>query len=656
LKIKDGKKGTNRYVLTALLIIVLCLVGLRALGHAEGLPSEKELLLLFTHDLHSYFLPHRVPSPDGSSTPRGGYARLAALIKAERKAHQDKTLLVDAGDFSMGTLFHTLFMTEALELRLMGRMGYEVSTLGNHDFDFHNDGLAAMLKTARAKGRDLPALVASNVVFSRNDPKDNALKEAFRDYPVKEYLILERNGLRIGLFGLLGRDAAEDTPFAKPVTFADVSPRARRIVDILKKQEKVDLVVCLSHTGTSKIKKRSEDEALAREVSDIDVIISGHTHTVLPRPIIIGKTTIVSAGSYGEYLGLLSLSVGKDTGARLVSYELKKITADLPEDPETAADIEAFQKTVDREYLSLYHLKMDQAIAESVFDLESLDAAYAHPGEMGLGNLITDAYRKALEKTEGRRYAYVNAAIVPLGLIRGSFQKGKITVADAFQVLSLGLGTDGRPGYPLLAFYVYGREIKDAMEVETSVAPLFKKDAHLQVSGIRFAYNPYRIWFDRVTAIEIQNPDGSYKPLDPNRLYRVCANLYTTQMIAYISRVTHGILKVVPKDAQGTPLTDLKQAIVYINPPGAPAEELKEWLALTESLQSFNDKNHNGLPEIPDKYRGPQGRIRVEASLNPVRLIGGGSFLTYGALAALFLILALIGVSLRALFRKKKRP
>jgi 5'-nucleotidase / UDP-sugar diphosphatase len=637
-----------------ILILYLCFICFPPMGKAEGSPAGQEITILFTHDLHSYFLPHQVLTPEGTPVQQGGYARLAALINEQRRRHQNKTLLVDAGDFSMGTLFHTAFIPEALELRALGRMGYDAVTLGNHDFDFHNDGLARMLKSAKDKGRSLPAVVASNVVFSPNDSGDATLKQAFRDFPVKEYLVLERNGLRFGLFGLMGRDAAVDTPFARPITFADLTQSARRIVDVLKNKEKVDLVVCLSHAGTSKNKKNSEDEILAREVPEIDVIISGHTHTVLPQPIVIGKTIIVSAGSYGEYLGLLGLSFIKGSGVKLTSYQLKPITADLPEDPNTAAEIEGFKKIINQEYLSLYDLKMDQVVAESDFNLESLNYAYDHPGEMGLGNLITDAFRQALQRAEGRNYAHIHLAIAPLGLIRGSFQKGKITVADAFQVLSLGLGKDELPGYPLLTFYVYGREIKDVLEVETTVAPLIKKDAHLQVSGVRFTFNPYRMWFDRITSVQIQEPDGSYLPLNPDRLYRVCSNLYTAKMIGYIGKVSHGILKIEPKDKNGLPLSDLKQAIVYINPKGSEPEELKEWIALVEYLQSFKDRNSSGLPGIPKKYLGPQGRFNVEASLNPISLVAGGNFITYGGLLALIVIMAVICLLLWALIRKIK--
>jgi 2',3'-cyclic-nucleotide 2'-phosphodiesterase (5'-nucleotidase family) len=532
----------------------------------------------------------------------------------------------------MGTLFHTLFTGEAFELRLMGKMGYDVVTFGNHDFDFHPDGLASMLQSARSKSKQLPALVASNIIFSKNDPKDATLKQAFQNYPVTQYLVIKKNGIRIGLFGIVGKDASHDAPFAKPLTFADQIRTSKWMVDILKNKEKVDIVICLSHSGTSPVKKRSEDEKLAKAVPQIDVIISGHTHTILSQPIVIGKTIIVSCGCYGENLGILKIIYNKEKDIHFAAYDLQNVTAGIPDNTTIAKDIAGYKDLVNRNFLSAYRLSFDQVIAESNFNMESLVSAYARPREMGLGNMITDAYRYAVQRAEGKNYEYVHFVLEPLGLIRDSFQKGKITVVNVFQVLSLGTGMDGVAGYPLVAFYVNGKEMKDILEVETSVAPLEKVDAHLQVSGIRFKFNPRRILFDRVTQVLVQDENGDYQPLDPKKLYRVCSNLYTAELINYISDVSHGIISIKPKDKNGSVLPDVKQAIIYTDKNLPKAAELKEWIALVQYMRSFKDTNKNGIPDIPEKYQRPEGRLQAEPSMNPVKLIGGGNAITYGAL------------------------
>ena len=635
------------FVLALLFILTLPSVGLTA---AEARP-EKELMILFTHDLHSYFLPHKILTDEGKSLQQGGYARLAYLIDEQRRLHHDKTILVDAGDFSMGTLFHTSFMTEASELRLMGKMGYDATTFGNHDFDFHPEGLAKMLTTARAKSKVLPAIVASNVVLSKNKPGDAMLKKPFQDYPVRDYIVMERNGLRIGLFGIIGKDAADDTPFAKPVTFADQIEASRRIVDILKNREKADIVICLSHSGTSADKSRSEDEILAGTVPQIDIIISGHTHTILKEPIIIGKTIIVSSGSYGEHLGMLGIRYEKQNGVALMSYELKNISSDVPEDKSIAAEISRYKKIVNENFLAPYGLTYDEVIAESDFSMESLHSAHRNPRETGLGDLITDAYRAAIRQTEGANYRHVHFVLQPIGIIRASFQKGEITVADIFQVLSLGIGPDRIAGYPLVSFYISGRELKDILEVHTTIAPMKNRNAYLQVSGVKFTYNPRRVWFDRVTSVEVQDENGNFQPLDQNKLYRTCTNLYTAAMVDYVVSASHGLIKGHPKYQSGEPMPDLASTIVYIKKP----MELKEWLALTIYLRSLKEQEGHGLPRIPKCYSKPEGRYLAQPSLNPINLFCGGNMVTTVFLLIISILLLICGFIFYIVIRKIRR-
>jgi 5'-nucleotidase / UDP-sugar diphosphatase len=639
------------------IIALLMIAAIPRNGAAAGGPAARErLVILFTHDLHSYCLPERVAAPKGPAVERGGYAKLLSLIRENQE--DGRTLLVDAGDFSMGTLFHTTFMTEAAELRLMAAMGYDVMTFGNHDFDFHPDGLAKSLRKARDREKKLPVMVASNVVFSPDGKGDGNLKEAFQEYPVVPYTVIERRGVKIGLFGILGKDAQVDTHFAKPVTFGDPVKTSKQMVTLLKDKEKVDVVVCLSHSGTSKVKKDSEDENLARAVPDIDVIISGHTHTVLSKPIITGKTLIVSAGSYGAHLGRLAVDYEKGAGVTLAGYELIPVTKDIPDDPDLASEIAAYRKDVDKGYLAAYNSRGDQVIAESAFDMETLDYAQAHPGETGVGDMITDAFRFTVEKAEGPHSEPIDIALEPLGVIRDSFLKGPITVADIFRALSLGLGTDGDPGYPLVAYYITGKELKDLLEVETTVGKM-KNDAHLQFSGVNFSFNPHRIPFDRVTSIQVRNPKGAYEPVDPEKRYRICMNYYTAQMVGYVRNASYGLLSITPRDREGRPVTDARQVIIDADAIAPGVQEIKEWVALAEYMKSFADLNGNGIPEIPARYRQPEGRFSPSPSWNPIRLIAGGNWITYGAIGIGILLhilgIVLIGFFFRLIRRRFRR-
>jgi len=264
----------------------------------------------------------------GLIAERGGWAKIATLVGAEREAGPDRTLAVDAGDFSMGTLFQGLFVREAAELKLMGGMGFDVSTLGNHEFDFHLAGLASALGVARSGGGALPALVASNIVLGKGVEAGDA--RAFRRLSGAGLPVLERGGLRVGLFGLMGLGAADDSPFMAPAVVADPIVQARRVVEVLRNREHVDVVIALSHSGTAAEPSASEDIRLADAVPGIDVIVSGHSHTVLVRPIARGGAIIVSAGAQGEYLGRLEVAWSKSGGLRLVSYALRPVTRRSP--------------------------------------------------------------------------------------------------------------------------------------------------------------------------------------------------------------------------------------------------------------------------------------------------------------------------------------
>jgi 5'-nucleotidase/UDP-sugar diphosphatase len=634
-------------------LLAIFIVLTTAKSWTQEIHSSSTLVILFTHDLHSYFSPHPVLERDGNVTTVGGYAKLAAAIKRERMRHGDKILLVDAGDFAEGTLFHTVLPEKALEFMLMGILGYDVITLGNHDFDFYPDGLAKMLRTVKTRGKPYPELVASNIEFSKDSSGDAALKKVFHKFPVHEYVVVERGGIKIGLFGIMGKDAAEDAPYAKPVTFVDPVEVSKRVVTILRENEKVDMIICLSHSGTRPMKSSSEDEILAEKVPDIDVIISGHSHTTLSKPLIVNKTIIVSSGSYGAYLGVLNVSFSKEKGAGVKAYDLVKMTPDVPEDPAVAYQIKSFKKIAERHYLSHFNYRFDQVLADAGFDMEQLSYMYAHPGENGIGNLITDAFRHAVKKAEGSHYRHVHAAIQGLGTIRSSFVHGKISVPDVFRVLSMGPGENGLSGNTLIAGYLTGKELKNFLEVHTSIAP-YKNIAYLQVSGITFEYNPHRMIFDRVFSVKVLDENGEYKLLDPGRLYRVVINSFTAELLSKIGEKSHGILHVQLRDEKGSVVKDIKTLMIRTKGQSGIGG-VKEWVALADYLTSFPDTDGDGIPNVPERYRGSEGRIVMKASWNPVDLVSGGGWITWGALFLILLSCAIVLFIVRVIVQKAHR-
>lgn len=588
------------------LFFITIMVGLLALpGYQPEAYADREntVTILFTHDMHDHLLPVR-DLQDGVPFESGGYARLQGAINAQRQAHPG-ALLVDAGDFSMGTPFQTIFSSDSPELKIMGRMGYDVTTLGNHEFDYRASGLTSSLTAAKTSGQPLPQLVQSNTAFPTDKngnliPSLAGLQQAYQDYGIKDYTIVEKNGLRIGIFGLMGKDAAAKAPMSE-VHFTDPIENARRVVKILNDQEQVDMIVCLSHCGTGVEGSEPEDETLAREVPGIDVIISGHYHTKFTQPLVINKTIIGSAEDSCRYLGVINLTREGSSWA-LSSYDLVPINDQLPADPNISALVAAYKERVQKTYFDQFGLQYDQALAMAPFNFHNVNDVIKVHQEDPLGDLVSDAYLYAVRKAEGNNYVPVDAAIVPAGTIRGSFYQGSVTAADVFTASSLGIGPDNIPGYPLISVYLTGAELKTVCEVDASIAPMME-DAQLFMSGLNFEFNPHRLIFNKVTDSDLQRPDGSIQAIDDQKLYRVVVGLYSAQMLSVVGDKSFGLLSIVPKTREGIPIADFEAQIIK---DGADGSEVKEWEAIAAYMQSFPEVN--GIPEIPPYYNQTHDR------------------------------------------------
>ncbi|MBM6939193.1 bifunctional metallophosphatase/5'-nucleotidase [Pseudoflavonifractor phocaeensis] len=609
--------GKMTRILCALLACTLLLGSVPALA-AESAPP---LTILFTHDTHDHWYPE--PTEDGTGT-YGGYTRLATVLKREREEADNAVITVDGGDFSMGSLIQTIYSEEAPELRALGALGYDVTTLGNHEFDYRADGLAKMLNAAKASGEVLPAIVQANYTTPLDPEAGAAVTQALADYPVTSYTVIEREGLRIGVFGVLGEDADECAPMSG-MALEPIVDAAKRVVEELEEQEDPDYIICLSHSGTENGK--GEDVELAKKVDGIDVIISGHTHTVLEEPIAVNDTLIVSCGPYTENLGVLTVEKGTD-GLALLDYRLVALDDGVEEDSAMTAMADSFQELVGETYLKDYGMTYDQVLADNPYIFTAISALGLVQEEERLGNLIADSYVYAVQEAEGTDYVPVDFAVVPSGVIRATLPQGAVTTADAFNILSLGIGADGTPGYPLISVYLTGAELKDAFEVDASVTPLMPA-AQLYGAGMQWSFNTHRMIFDKVTGCAQILPDGSTAEIEDDRLYRVVADLYTGQMLGAVNAQSFGLLTITPRDESGAPLEDLESRIIQ-DQNGA---EVKAWYALAGYLRSMGT--------VDSRYSGPEGRKVVSDSWNPVELVSHPRLLTVIVWLVLLLVVVL---------------
>jgi len=630
---KDDDKSLTRRKL---------LVATAAVGATALLPSalaaapkgKRTFTILHTNDLHSSLI-GMGPSSDytpftlGDEQTRGGWARLAAAIARRRKARQAEgpVLTLDAGDFSMGTAFGAATRELGGELRLLARMGFDATTFGNHEFDLGPDGLARSIGVAAKAGR-IPAILPSNTDLTASDPRLAGLQKLAKGGVLRRNTIVERGGLRFGLIGLLGDEASHYTGGTK---FTDAIKTATELVQVLREQEKVDVVICLSHggvvKGTDGRYSDGDDVRVAREVPGIDVVIGGHSHTELTEAILVeGRTPVVQTGKEGANLGelVLGLDGGKVT---VVSYRLHPMDDTVAGDHSTAEEIEKLKKGVTATVFASRGYSVDQPLAVVPHDLSNTYNDIA-AGTI-LANLVTDAFRAAT----GADIGLTANGLMRAGLTRG--KSGVQTVYDVFAVAPLGAGVvDDTAGSALVTAWFTDQELKHILEFLLVDNPAHPGETFPRTSGLRYRYDASRPKFDAVTAIELGDLDRGYRAIDitgqGGQLYSLTCPLYLGLIVVAIPKYSKGLLALVPKNKEGKPLGSKVEALdapegpqtPYLLPPEGTLDkasiaagagkngvrEIKEWQAIMDHLRKLPVKGPGKLPIVPVDERAAEVR------------------------------------------------
>lgn len=265
---------------------------------AVGAYAQKHLEVLHTNDTHSCIMPLNPNLADTAVAGRGGFLRRVAMIKEERAKNPD-LLLIDSGDFSQGSPFYTMFKGD-VEIGLMNLMGYDAATIGNHEFDFGLENMARIFKMAKFP------VVCANYDFT------GTCVEGL----VKPYVIIKRNGLKIGLFGLSPQlEGLVDLSKCKGVTYLDPIEVGNRVAAELKHDKKCDVVICVSHLGWLRPDEMGDQKLLASS-KDIDLVLGGHSHSYFKALRYVnnanGKAVPVDQnGKNAMYVGKLTLSFDK---------------------------------------------------------------------------------------------------------------------------------------------------------------------------------------------------------------------------------------------------------------------------------------------------------------------------------------------------------
>ena len=634
----------------SILSVVLTIAMLMLLAQAvtvKAADDTKQIDVLFTHDTHSH-LDSFSTIVNGEQKEVGGFAKIKTLINEKKKEDPD-TLILDGGDFSMGTLIQTVYDTEAAELRMLGYLGYDVTTFGNHEFDYRSQGLANMLKAAKSSGETLPEIVVCNVDWDSmekaglNDGQKQ-IQSAFETYGVKDYVMVQKGDVKIAVVGVFGKDALECAPTCE-LSFKDPVEAVKKTVEEIKKNEEADMIACVSHGGTWEDESKSEDELLAKAVPDLDLIISGHTHSELQEAIQHGNTYIVSCGEYGRNLGSLSMTQNSDGRWDLSSYELIPVSEDVKADKATQERIDALMDTVDTNYLADFGYTRKEVLAQNDVEFNSLEEMGTEHKELNLGDIMADAYVYAVENSEYYDGDPVDVAVVPSGTVRDTYTKGDITVEDVYNSFSLGIGKDGVAGYPLINAYLTGKELKLVAEVDASISD-FMTTARLYCSGLNFTYNPHRMILNKVTDCYLTRADGERTEIEDDKLYHVVTDLYTGQMLGSVMKMSYGLLSLAPKDKDGNPIENLEDHAVMEGD-----KELKAWDAIARYMQSFDDADGDGIANVSEYYATTHDRKVVDDSKNILDLVKKPNKFT-AIIVCIGLIIIIIIVLVVSLIRK----
>ncbi|MEO0912518.1 MAG: bifunctional metallophosphatase/5'-nucleotidase [Pseudomonadota bacterium] len=454
--------------------------------------ADYSLTILHTNDFHARFEPiSRFDSgcsaeDNAEGKCFGGSARLVTAI-ADARARTNNSILVDGGDQFQGTLFYTYYKG-AVAAEMMNKLGYDAMAVGNHEFDDGPEVLRGFMDTV-----EFPLLMA-NADVSQEPLLSDALQKS---------VVIERGGEKLGLIGLTPTSTAELASPGPNVIFTDPIEAVRAEIAVLEEQG-VNKIIVLSHSGIE------VDLPLAEAVPEIDVIVGGHSHSLLsntqeravgPYPTMVGTTAIIQAYAYGKFLG--ELNVTFDDAGVITAAEGEPLIMDaaVSEDSATVERIATLAEPLEE--------IRNKVVAEAAAPIEGArDVCRVQECEMG--NLVADAMLDRV-KEQGIQIAIANA-----GGLRSSIDVGEITMGEVLTVLPF--------QNTLSTFQIEGAGILAALENGVSqveeVAGRFP-----QVAGMKFTWDPAEAPGSRIVEVMVET-DAGLEPLDPEKVYGVVSNNY----------------------------------------------------------------------------------------------------------------------------------
>ncbi|MGA4516718.1 bifunctional metallophosphatase/5'-nucleotidase [Solibacillus silvestris] len=449
-----------------------------------------------------------------------GIAKTVTAVKEVRVKKPD-ALLLNAGDVFSGTLYFNEFHGKA-DLDFMNLMKYDAMTFGNHEFDLGSSSEGHKALADFIVGANFP-FVSANVNFEADEKFQGLFSDLVSSEPengkIYNGIVKEINGERVGIFGLTTAETADISSPGK-ITFEDYKKEAEKAVKAFENMG-IDKIVAITHIGYDDNAAVDNDLLLAAEVEGIDVIVGGHTHTALNKPVIVSKdetpTIIVQTGANNSNLGVLDVEF--DDKGVVVKHEGQLIAiGSQVEDAEAKAKLAKYKEEVDAVSSTEIGVSADVPLLNPrTGDKDNTTGESVRKNETILGNLITDGM---LSKAKDFTDENVIMALQNGGGIRASINQGPITVGEVIKVLPF--------GNTLAVMNVTGAELKEAFEISLGSLP-GENGGFLHVSGAKVKYDSSKPKGERVVSIEYKDSDGKYDAIKGNETYKIATNAFTAQ-------------------------------------------------------------------------------------------------------------------------------
>nr|WP_255428719.1 5'-nucleotidase C-terminal domain-containing protein [Sporosarcina sp. resist] len=472
--------------------------------------------------------------------------KLVTAVKEVRTVKPD-ALLLNAGDVFSGTLYFNEFLGQA-DLKFMNLMKVDAMTFGNHEFDLGSSAEGHKALVDFIKAADFP-FVSSNVDFSKDPLFDGLFNTKISTTPKKSNIytgiVKEINGEKVGIFGLT---TAETADIASPgkITFSNYIADAKKMVAEFEAMG-VNKIVALTHIGFDDNAAMDNDQELAAHVAGIDVIVGGHSHTQLDKPVVVDKdgngktkdkTIIVQAYQYSDYLGTLDVEFDKNgvvVGHAGKLIEINKTQKDaegkdkkdekgnvlyvIPDDAEAVKLLKPYKDkiaTVNNEEIGV--TLVNALLSPRTSDVGYVPGTSVRASETILGNLITDGM---LAKAQG--YVKDKKVIMAFqngGGIRASIGAGPITVGEVITVLPF--------GNTLATMDLTGSELKATFEISFKDYPK-ESGGFLHIAGAKVEFDSSKPAGQRVVSIAYENEEGTYTEIEEAKSYTVATNAFTAK-------------------------------------------------------------------------------------------------------------------------------